>query len=276
MTIATSGVHVEEDGAAWSVPVATALLDDTLGPADVVLVLVKSPQTAAVAGAAAQALAADGLLVTLQNGLGNRETLEAAVRADRPRAAVTIGVATLGATLVGPGRVRAFPGQVTLGSAPPVAERVQAFAALLRHAGVATEVSPDIERLVWRKLAVNCAINPLSVLLGVPNGALAASPLGRDTLAGAAREVAAVAAARGLDLGVDPAELALDVARRTADNLSSMLQDVARGAPTEIDALCGAVVREGRRLGVPTPLNASLLQQVRHRDARRSLAGAGR
>jgi 2-dehydropantoate 2-reductase len=98
----------------------------------------------------------------------------------------------------------------------------------------------------------------------------------RERVAAAAREVGAVAAAKGIALGADPAELAFDVAARTAGNRSSMLQDLDRGAATEIDALCGAVVAEGSALGVPTPVNAALWREVREREGRPlPVAGAG-
>ncbi len=267
MAVAARGITVEEDGKTWTASVAAAVLDDRLGPADVVLVLVKSTQTASVATSAVKALAPHGLAVTLQNGLGNRETLEVALASTGlGDSAVVVGVATLGATLLEPGHVRAFPGTVTLGSSASTSERVERLAALLRAASFATDVSPEIDRLIWRKLAVNCAINPLTALMGVPNGALLDAPPARDTLAAAAREVAAVAAARGIDLGVDAAVMAMDVARRTAANRSSMLQDLDRGSATEIDALCGAVAREGCRLGIPTPVNASLWEQIKRRE----------
>jgi 2-dehydropantoate 2-reductase len=80
--------------------------------------------------------------------------------------------------------------------------------------------------------------------------------------------VGAVAAAKGIDLGADAEALAAEVAEATADNRSSMLQDIARGAPTEIDALNGAIVAEGRAFGVPTPVNESLWRQVRRREGR--------
>jgi 2-dehydropantoate 2-reductase len=278
VAVAARGITVEEDAKTWTASVTTALLDETLGPADVVLVLVKSRQTASVATPAVEALAPRGLAVTLQNGLGNRETLEAALASSGlDDSAVVVGVATLGATLLEPGQVRAFPGLVTLGTSAATSERVERLAALLRAASFPTDVTPEIDRLVWRKLAVNCAINPLTALMGVPNGALLDSPLARDSLAAAAREVGAVAAGRGIDLGVDPAVLAMHVARQTAANRSSMLQDFDRGSATEIDALCGAVAREGRRLAIPTPVNASLWEQIKRREglpaAPRGIAG---
>jgi len=256
--VATRGIRVDDPGESALARVASARLDQPLTPADFVLVLVKSHQTLGIAAAAAAAVAPRGLIVTLQNGLGNREALESAAGQQR----VAVGVVTAGATLLAPGHVRAQPGNVALGSTAATRRRLSRFATLLRRAGFETQLSDDIERLVWRKLAVNCAINPLSVVRAAANGALLPRAEDRELLAQAAREVAAVARARGVDLHVDAARLAWDVAARTADNRSSMLQDVDRDAPTEIDALNGAVVREGRRLGVPTPVNEWLCAEV--------------
>lgn len=263
--LARDGISVEEQGRRWSVPVATATLEAalSLGPFDIVLVLVKSARTAAVAPVAARAVDPGGLVVTLQNGLGNRETLQSTVAAGR----VAAGVATIGATLLAPGQVRAFPGSVVLGIDAATEAGVRGLAALLAQSGLPTETTTDLESHLWRKLAVNCAINPLSALLGVTNGALLDQPEPRAMLIAAAREVAAVARACGIDLGVDdPADLALDVARSTSGNLSSMLQDLRRGVRTEIEALNGAVEREGRRLRVATRINARLSRMVRKRE----------
>jgi 2-dehydropantoate 2-reductase len=261
-TAAAAGLTLTEPEGTFRVAVATALLADTLGPADFVLVLVKSHQTDAVALAAAEARAPSGLVVTLQNGLGNRERLALAAGPDN----VALGTVTLGATLLAPGHVRSHPGHVALGREPLTEARAERLVRLLRIAGIAAHLEPHIDRLVWRKLAVNCAINPLTALLGVTNGALLDSSDAPDMVLRAAREVGAVAAARGIDLDGDPGELALEVARTTASNRSSMLQDLERGAPTEIGALCGEVVREGRRLGVPTPLNEQLQARIQERQ----------
>jgi 2-dehydropantoate 2-reductase len=264
--IGRHGIRVEDGSRAWSIAVATARIAQPIDPAPIVLVLVKSHQTRAVAPYAARAVTADGIVVTLQNGLGNREILEGAAGASR----VAAGVVTAGATLLGAGHVSSHPGAISLGNRPS-APALGQLAALLADAGFETELRADLERLVWRKLAVNCAINPLSAVRALPNGALLARSEDRELLAAAAREVQQVAAARGVDLGTDAAELARGVARRTGGNRSSMLQDVERGAPTEIDALNGAVIREGRRLGVPTPVNEWLcLELARVTTARRA------
>jgi 2-dehydropantoate 2-reductase len=246
------------------VPVVAVERTGPLAPADLVLVLVKSHQTAAAAQHAARARAPEGLVLTLQNGLGQREELAAAVGAEH----VVVGVTSVGATLVAPGAVQVGGlGATVLGRTPATAERLVRVVELFNAAGLPTTVTDDIERLRWRKLAVNAAINAVSALAGVPNGALLADPALAVDMAAAAREVGAVAAAAELDLGVDPAELARSVALATAGNRSSMLQDLDRGAPTEVDAIQGAVVRAGRRLGVPTPVNERLWRAVRAREA---------
>jgi 2-dehydropantoate 2-reductase len=134
----------------------------------------------------------------------------------------------------------------------------------LEQADFTVATVADLEALVWGKLAINAAINPLTALLRMPNGELLSSPTTRDLMGRAAREVAAVAAARGITLPYpDPAAAAEDVATRTATNSSSMLQDVRRGALTEIDAICGAVVAAGAEVGVRTPINQILWQLVK-------------
>ena len=253
--IASEGIVVQEPERTFTAHPAAAGPADPLAAADLALVLVKSHQTAGLAARVARAVTDSGRVVTLQNGLGNREALAAAA-GERVRA----GVVVAGVRLVAPGTVVASSGSVTLDAAGGDGGMAR-LAELLAAAGVPTRLVPDIEPEIWRKLAVNCAINPLSALLRLPNGALLAQAATRERMCAAAREVAAVARARGLLLG-DVAQAVIEVAGRTAGNRSSMLQDRDRGARTEIDALCGAVAAEGRRLGVPTPVNERLWHEV--------------
>jgi 2-dehydropantoate 2-reductase len=255
--IREKGIAVEESRASWSAPVRALNRAGPLPLAPVVFVCVKAYQTAEVAPAARRAVRAGGLVVTVQNGRGNREQLLSAPGRGR----VALGVTTAGATVLGPGRIQSFPGAVLLDRAADPA-RVEHLVERLRAAGFHAEGVDDIERHAWMKLAVNCAINPLSALAGLPNGLLASEPELRARLIAAAREVAEVAAAAGTPLDEDAADAALSVARATAGNRSSMLQDVQSGRPTEIDALCGAVCREGAARGVATPVNEGLLRDV--------------
>ncbi len=235
-----------------------------IGPVDAALILTKTPGTALAARGAAQVLAPDGIAVTLQNGLGNVEAIAKEVGAGR----AALGTTTQGAATDGPGAIRASGGGPThLVSRPEIAQQVATLAGLFNRAGIPTEVVDDADALIWGKLAINAAINPLTALLRVPNGALLESEAARVIMADAAREVGAVAAALGIRLPFDdPAARAEEVARVTAANRSSMLQDVLRGAPTEIDAICGAVTRIGAAHGIPTPANALLLRLVHARE----------
>jgi 2-dehydropantoate 2-reductase len=249
----THGVRlVGANGSASAYPVrATDNPTDCRG-AQSALVLVKSWQTERAAAQLAACLAPDGLALTLQNGLGNRERLAVALGPSR----VALGVTTMGATLVGPARVRpGGEGTLSLGAHP----RLHPLARQLERADFTVEIVPDANDLLWSKLVINAAINPLTALLRVPNGELLTRPSARALMAAAAREAAAVAAALGRHLTYpDPVATAEAVAHRTAVNHSSMFQDVLRGAPTEIDAICGAIVTAGEGCGVPTPMNRTL------------------
>jgi 2-dehydropantoate 2-reductase len=237
-------------------------VEATSNPADCrgaryALVLVKSWQTERVAGQLAECLAEDGLALTLQNGMGNREILAEALRLpfdaaqDKPR--VALGVTTTGATLLGPGLARAGGEGVISVEAHP---RLGPLEAALTGAGFKVQVVNDANTLIWGKLVINAAINPLTALLRVPNGELLQRPAAHKLMGILAQEAAAVAMAQGIHLPFDDAaQAAEDVARKTASNHSSMFQDIRRGAPTEIDAICGAIAKTGEKLGISTPVN---------------------
>ncbi len=221
------------------------------------LVLVKSWQTKRAAQQLAACLAEDGLALTLQNGINNHQTLADTLGSQR----VALGITTTGATLLDPGHVRPVgDGRVSLG----VHARIEPLADMLRVAGFKVEMLADTEGLLWGKLVINAAINPLTALLGVQNGELLSRPTARSLMGSTAREAACVADGLGIDLPYPDAVMAVEtVARRTATNYSSMLQDVLRGAPTEIDSINGAIVSIGERIKVPTPVNRTLWQLVR-------------
>lgn len=231
------------------------------------LVLVKAWQTERVANQMKDCLTEGGLAVTLQNGLGNYEILAKVLNFEYAQtsevflgdfrslksARVALGSTTTGATLLGPGLARAGgEGVISI-------ERHQAIGPMeeaLKNAGFSVQIVQDAQSLVWGKLVINAAINPLTALLGVPNGELLERSSAREVMSALAREVADVAAVEHIHLPFsDPVKAAEDVARKTAANRSSMLQDVQRGAPTEIDAICGAVVEIGKRHNMETPAN---------------------
>lgn len=270
-----------EDGRELAARVTATDDPSTCKGARLALVLVKAWQTERAAAQLRECLSAEGLAASLQNGLGNRETLVRFLGKDR----VGLGITTSGATLLGPGVARSGgEGSVSIEAYPPLsptplssshfprnsaenggnkrgakwgeARGISELEKLLKGAGFRVEIVPDARTLVWGKLVVSTAINPLTALLRAPNGVLLERPAARMLMAELARETAAVAKALGLTLPfADPVTAVEKVARQTAANHSSMWQDVARGAPTEIDAICGAVTRNAEALGLTAPLN---------------------
>jgi len=251
------GIRLQENGEVKKVKVRVTDDPSECQGVNSALVLVKSWQTEMAANMLGTCLAAAGVALTLQNGLGNIEVLEAAVGPER----AALGVTTAGATMLGPGTVRAGGSGPTHVAPHP---RLEPLVELLEKSGFEVHAASDLMSLLWGKLVVNTGINALTALLEVRNGELLENSHARSLMNAAAQETARVAEAQGVKLPYDdPSQEVERVARRTAENESSMLQDIRRGAPTEVDAINGAVVREGERLGVPTPVNGSLWNLVR-------------
>ena len=233
-----------------------------IGPVDLVLVLTKAVDTGAAAEAA-RPLVDDGTVVlTLQNGLGNLEILGAALGAER----MLLGMTYHGATLDAPGQARhtAF-GQTFVGEpSGPVSARVGRIAQAFTEAGLPTEATDRLWPMAWGKLIVNAAMNATCALTGSSGADILGSASAREWVGMVAYEAAAVASALGIELPYpDAAERVWQHCETVGPAKPSMLQDFVRGRPTEIDAINGAVVREGARLGIATPYNQALVLLVK-------------
>jgi 2-dehydropantoate 2-reductase len=233
--------------------------------ADLVLICTKARATGEAALTARRLLAADGLALTLQNGLGNLEQIAAVVGPERAAA----GITAQAATLLAPGHVRhAGDGPTELAATPGQAQAITAVAALFNRAGITTRVSDDVDALLWSKLIVNVGINALAAVLRVPNGVLARVEPCEALMAEAVAE--AVAVARALHIGLEfvrQLERVRQVCALTSANRASMLQDILRGAATEIDVINGAVVAKGEAVGVATPVNRLLTRLIKALEA---------
>jgi 2-dehydropantoate 2-reductase len=221
-----------------------------------VFLFTKSAATERVADQLAQIVTPDQIVVTLQNGLGNYEKLKesglpvvggstsvGAARQDER----TVRIAGIGTTVVG-------------GSERAHVERVYQC---LKEAGFPVEQSDDIQKAIWKKAIINAAINPIAALLGVTNGELLRSPQLLQLQAGVISEAVAVARAEGITFHAEALQDEVaTVCQTTATNLCSMLQDIRATRPTEIDAINGAIVRYGEKVGVPTPINRTLCQLI--------------
>jgi 2-dehydropantoate 2-reductase len=233
-----------------------------VGPSDLVLVFVKSPVTETAVSQAGSLFGRSTLALTLQNGLGNVERIASVI----PRQQIIAGITAQGATVLGPGRVRhAGEGVTTIGELEGTSSpRVQSVADTFNEASIQTQTSDNVLGLIWGKLLVNVGINALTALTGLKNGQLLDFSETGDLLEMAVQEALRVVEAHGIRLPFDdPVAHTKAIARATAENRSSMLQDVSHQRPTEIDMINGAIVREGAALGVETPVNRTLTHLVR-------------
>ena len=222
--------------------------------AELVMICVKSYDTAVAVGGLPRQLAENCAVLTLQNGLGNVELIAERFGAQQSYA----GTTALGATLLGPGHVRhSGQGVTTVGrfkGAPDA--RVDEIVDLLSEAGFETHAVTDVTVALWTKVVVNAAINPLTALTGVRNGRLVEVPQARELLARVVRECAEVARTQGVT--DDPLPRVEEICNKTAQNVSSMLQDILRAKQPEIESINAAVVQEAERQGIPAPVNEVL------------------
>ena len=247
------------------------------GPFDAVLLPVKSYDTHAVAQAIAPLLDADGVAISLQNGLGNVETVEAVVGAERALGARVI----FGALIPAPGEVRvtvfADPtalGALAAGRHPRRDAAARRWSELIDRAGVPAVYTDRLAALLWAKVLYNAALNPLGALLGVHYGALPESPDSRALMDEVIDEAFGVARAEDVPLAWQSAaayreEFYGRLVPATYDHRSSMLQDLERGRRTEIDAINGAVWRRGVAHGIKTPVNETLTRLIHSVEGRR-------
>jgi 2-dehydropantoate 2-reductase len=233
---------------------------------DYVVVTSKSGDTEAVCRAWAPALK-DTEAVSLQNGIGNEEILS------KYAAKVIGGTIITGFEWRGDSAVKVSveAGPAKLGRYPEGLDSgVTKLVELFSKAGIKTAGSPSIRSELWAKTLYNCSLNPLGAVMGVPYGLLAAPPAWR-IIDAIVREGFAVAKAEGLELPWPRPEDFLDYLREvqlpaTAAHRSSMLQDIERGRPTEIDFLNGAIVSAGARHGIATPINSTIVNLVRFKE----------
>lgn len=234
--------------------------------AELVIVCVKGFDTERAAAVLSEC--AVETCLSLQNGVGNE-----AILSERLSATVLAGTCTWGAVRPAPGVVRCTGrGEIALGDpAGGPSDGADRVGAAFERSQLSTTVATDMPRRLWRKLAVNAGINPTTALAGVENGVAGGADLG-PIASEAARETAMVAREEGIELRDAAATRALDlVASTTAENTSSMRQDLDAGRRTEIDSLNGHVVNRADEHGLAVPINRTLAGLVRAWESERGL-----
>jgi len=202
------------------------------------------------------------LLIFLQNGISHLQYSE------KSQAIPVFATSSEGATRLGSGHIRhAGAGHTYLGFLSPqdrmVHNQLDTIQNLLNKGGISCTVSTGIRSRIWAKLFINVGINALTAINNIPNGDLLTASTALTKLKGLVHEAEQVTKALKITIEEDPVSATLNVCKQTAQNISSMLQDVRNHRPTEIDAINGAISRLGRDNGVPTPLNDAIIAQIK-------------
>jgi 2-dehydropantoate 2-reductase len=228
---------------------------------DMVLICVKSNKTRNAAESLRDRIPEKALFATLQNGLGNVETLREILGENR----IIGGVTSEGATSLDTGKIRhAGAGSTVFGPEKEFGKRLEELVAAFNKSGFSTTSSDNVDDLIWGKLIVNVGINALTAIIGLKNGRLPEYEGSLAIMKEAVAEAVAVSKAKKINSAFDdPFEKVLEVCRNTAGNIASMLQDVLNKRPTEVDYINGAICKEGQKAGIPTPVNRTLTDLVR-------------
>jgi 2-dehydropantoate 2-reductase len=233
-----------------------------IGPVDLVIICVKSNATAEAATLAEMLIKPDTTVLTLQNGMGNAEQLAESLGSER----LLVGATLMGAIVLEPGLVthsglkNTHIAAWTAGNEHRVNLIREAFA----RAGLPTVNENNVNSLLWSKLSLHAGLNAVTALTQASNKEFLQLPEAIQLAKLAVAEVVAVATVAGIPLLYSNcAQEMLAYAEAMHDHQSPMLQDVLHKRKSEIEAINGSVIREGRKYGVPTPVNEALTLALR-------------
>lgn len=252
--VSQNGLILKKDGKRLVAQVEASSDPSAISGAGMVLICVKSGDTKQAGQDIAPFLDHACVVLSLQNGVSNAETLSGIL--GRLVLPVVVYVAS---RMNGPGVV-CHEGRGDLELSGPKADEV---AEILNAAGVDTRVSEDVMSSLWAKLVVNCSINPLSAITRLPYGKMAAQEGIPQLMDDIAHEALSVAQAEGISVPDSVFETIRTIPSSMAGQYSSTAQDLMRGKPTEIDFLNGEIVSRASRLGISVPINRTLTLLVK-------------
>lgn len=260
--IRQDGIKVEGVSGEFNVKLSVTTEPKEIGPCDLIVICVKSYHTEEAIKSVKDLIGENTQVLTLQNGIGNVQILNDIVGEDK----VIGGITSHGATVLGIGHIRhAGKGETIIGKANgKVLGSVREIANILTKAGFETKISKDINSIIWSKLIINVGINALGAITRLHNGRLVEYDGTRDIMRAAVQEAVKVAKRKRIKLIYDdPIQKVEGVAKATAGNICSMLQDVLKKRRTEIDFINGAIIRQAKSLNIPTPVNEVLTNLVK-------------
>ncbi len=262
--ISENGLVVHSDGTTSTYKIAATSDISQVGIFDYAFVFTKAIHTVSALETVAPALRASTILVTLQNGMGNIETL----RTFSPTSPIIAGTTNYAAALLGPGQLEANGSGITkmqlvAGAAQETADNL---ARVLEAGGIHVDLVEDIQHYIWAKVAFNAALNTVTALTGLSVGDVGAAPESLEMVFRIAKDVAKVARRTGVDL--EDEEVCASIQSVMDPTMSSghhpsMLQDVIARRKTEIDCICGKVLDAGTATGTETPYLASVYSLIK-------------
>lgn len=229
----------------------------TASAIDFLLICTKSFQTRPALKAIEHAIHSNTCIVLLQNGMANQQWL----LENYPKQALFAAITTHGALRTAPWQVKHTGiGHTMIGALNETSLDIQAhFSSALK-----LEVQSDIYPALWQKLVMNCCINPLTAIHDCLNGELQNIPSVMQQIPEIIKECQLVATAHGYgDALKESEQLVMDVVQKTAQNSSSMREDIRHGRQSEIDAINGYIVQQGKAIGLPTPVNQQLFNTIK-------------
>lgn len=256
------GVKLDSKAFTGVIPIGAATEPAGVQGADVVLFCVKSGDTEFAGRTLAPFLNDTATILSLQNGVDNPARLQPLLRQAVVPAAVYVAT-----EMAGPGHVLHHGrGDLVIGASAAS----ESIAAQLSAAAIPTKVSDRVIDQLWAKLVINCAYNALSAVAQLPYGRLFDVNGVREVMRNVVEECAAIADALGVALPNDMYASVVALVSAMPNQYSSTAQDVTRGRPSEIDFLNGYVVRKGRELNIPTPVNLTLHSMVKLKELRQA------
>ena len=256
-----SGLTIMSEAARFVVRPQASTVVDNLGFADLVIISVKSNETEVAAMLAEHLLKPETKVLTLQNGMGNAEQLAEILGAER----ILLGSTLMGAALLEPGLVmRSDIKQTHLASWAPGNELwLEKISEVLNHAGLPTKIETNINSLLWSKLSIHAGLNAVTAVTGATNKEFLSLPAAVRLARMVVAEVVAVATAADIPLLYSNcAQEMMVYAEAMKEYNSPMLQDILHQRKTEVSVLNCTVVKEGRKHGIPTPVNEALALAV--------------
>lgn len=262
------GLIIQSQDKQDTIKIEAATEIEKVHASDLIFIFVKSYSTKEVVEQLKYFISKKTCIVTLQNGIGNAEIIKEVLGVQK----VISGTTSYGATLISPGKIYyTGKGMTYIGEIDfSCKKRAIKLADTLNAAGICCQYSPNIDKMIWSKVIINAGINAITAITGVKNGSIIEETELLAIMTAAVEEAAIVVKAKNIEFAYkNPLEMVINVIKTTANNISSMAQDVQNGRQTEIDFINGAIVREGKKLGIPTPVNEMLTNLIKYLEKKK-------